>query len=101
MKIDAPTIGLTWDTLRGVLKTMASERSTRAGARERDGRGAKIAELKGRWTEYLRHNRLKTTGQREAIVEEFLRSHGHVSIDEVLTRVRRKHARVGHATVYR
>jgi Fur family ferric uptake transcriptional regulator len=76
-------------------------RSGRSGARELDARGSKIAELKSRWTEYLRRNRLKTTGQREAIVDEFLRSHGHVSIDEMLSRVRRKNARVGHATVYR
>jgi len=61
----------------------------------------RAVELKKRWTEYLRSNHLKTTGQREAIVDEFLRTRGHVSIEEVLSRVRKKHSRVGHATVYR
>ncbi len=57
--------------------------------------------LKHRWAEYLRRSGLKTTQQRELIVETFLRSEGHVSIDELLARVRRRNPRVGYATVYR
>lgn len=57
--------------------------------------------LKRKWQEYLRKNKLNTTEQRELIVDAFLRSHEHVSIDELLARVRRKNPRVGYATVYR
>ena len=57
--------------------------------------------LKQEWQEFLHRQNLKTTQQREAIVDIFLRSEGHMSIDELLARVRRKHPRVGYATVYR
>ncbi|HJZ86837.1 MAG TPA: transcriptional repressor [Polyangia bacterium] len=57
--------------------------------------------LKTQWGEFLRRQGLKTTHQREAIVDIFLRSEGHVSIEELLARVRRRHPRVGYATVYR
>jgi len=58
-------------------------------------------ELKERWKTYLSDRRLNTTTQREAIVDAFLRTHEHVSIDELLGRVRKRHQRVGYATVYR
>jgi Fur family transcriptional regulator, ferric uptake regulator len=58
-------------------------------------------ELKERWRSYITDNRLNTTAQREAIVEQFLRTRDHVSIDELLTKVRKRHPKVGYATVYR
>jgi Fur family ferric uptake transcriptional regulator len=58
-------------------------------------------ELKDRWHAYITDNRLNTTAQREAIVEQFLRTRDHVSIDELLTKVRKRHPKVGYATVYR
>jgi len=58
-------------------------------------------ELKDRWRSYIADNRLNTTAQREAIVEQFLRTRDHVSIDELLTKVRKRHPKVGYATVYR
>lgn len=57
--------------------------------------------LKERWRLFLQKNHLKTTQQREVIVDYFLRAHDHVSIDELLARVRRRHPKVGYATVYR
>ena len=57
--------------------------------------------LKHRWTEFLREKNLNTTQQRELIVDAFLRSREHVSIDELLSRVRRRSPSVGYATVYR
>ena len=60
-----------------------------------------MAALKLRWAEYLEQHRLSTTTQREAIVDRFLRCRDHVSIDELLARVRKRHPRIGHATVYR
>jgi len=44
---------------------------------------------------------VKHTAQREAIVREFLATKEHVSIDDLLTRVRVAHPNVGYATVYR
>ena len=57
--------------------------------------------LRAQWTDFLRRKSLKTTHQREAIVDIFLRTKGHVSVDELLADVRKKHPKVGYATVYR
>ena len=60
-----------------------------------------VERLKARWVKYLRRERLKTTQQRELIVDHFLRCRDHISIDELLSRVRKRNKRVGYATVYR
>jgi Fur family transcriptional regulator, ferric uptake regulator len=56
---------------------------------------------KGPWLAYLRKKGLKTTHQREAIVDTFLHTSGHVGLEDLLSRARKKHPRVGFATVYR
>jgi Fur family transcriptional regulator, ferric uptake regulator len=66
-----------------------------------DFRPTDPAVLKERWSEYAKQKKLNTTAQREAIVEQFLRTQDHISIDELLARVRKRHPRVGYATVYR
>lgn len=58
-------------------------------------------ELKDRWRAYLAEKRLNTTNQRDVIVDQFLRTKDHISIDELLARVRKRHQKVGYATVYR
>ena len=60
-----------------------------------------LRDLKERWREYLQKHSLNVTQQREAIVDAFLRCQDHVSIDELLARVRKRHKKVGYATVYR
>ena len=67
----------------------------------RDFRSSEPKELKERWREYLLSRRLNTTSQREVIVDQFFKTHDHISIDELLSRVRRRQPRVGYATVYR
>ena len=57
--------------------------------------------LKARWRTYLQENRLNTTTQRELIVDQFLRCKDHISIDELLARIRKRNKKVGYATVYR
>lgn len=57
--------------------------------------------LKSLWKQYLRDNNLNTTQQRELIVDQFVRCHEHVSIDELLARVRKRNRKIGYATVYR
>ena len=66
-----------------------------------DFRPDDTGKLKERWRTYIQDRRLNITSQREAIVELFLRTREHVSIDELLTRVRKRQPRVGYATVYR
>jgi Fur family ferric uptake transcriptional regulator len=60
-----------------------------------------LEHLKGRWAKYLRRQHLKTTQQRELIVDEFFRSPGHISVEELLARVRVQQGHIGYATVYR
>jgi Fur family ferric uptake transcriptional regulator len=66
-----------------------------------DFRSSEPKELKERWREYLAAKRLNTTAQREVIVDQFFKAKDHISIDELLSRVRRRAPKVGYATVYR
>lgn len=50
---------------------------------------------------FLVKNRLKRSDQREAILDVFLRSARHLSVDDLFHLVRKKHPDVGRTTVYR
>ena len=50
---------------------------------------------------YIERNGLKTSRQRELIADVFFQARGHLSIDELLERVRGADPKVGQATVYR
>ena len=50
---------------------------------------------------YLAKHRLKRSEQREAIVDTFLRSQSHLSVDDLLHLVQKKRPDVGRTTVYR
>ncbi len=50
---------------------------------------------------YLESKGLKSTAQRDYIADTFFRINTHISLDELLKKVRRKTPRVGYATVYR
>jgi len=50
---------------------------------------------------YIAQKSLKSTKQREIILEEFLRSSSHLSTEELYLKIRRKHPQIGYATVYR
>jgi Fur family ferric uptake transcriptional regulator len=71
------------------------------GAAQPEFHEGDVKALKARWKAYLEDNKLNTTQQREVIVDYFLRSRDHVSIDELLGRVRKRSKKVGYATVYR
>jgi Fur family ferric uptake transcriptional regulator len=58
-------------------------------------------EEKGVFAEYLRAHGLKRSEQRDAILDAFLRSDRHLSVDDLLALVQRKHPEVGRTTVYR
>ena len=63
--------------------------------------GSRVRELHAKWDEFLRKSKLNTTQPREVIVEAFFRGADHVSADELLAKVRKRHGKVGYATVYR
>jgi len=52
-------------------------------------------------TAYLVRHRLKRSAQRELILEAFLRGGQHVSVEDLLRSVRRRHPDVGRTTIYR
>ena len=54
-----------------------------------------------KYSEYLSRNGLKSTIQRDIIINEFLRVKGHLSVDELHTRLKLSHSSIGLATVYR
>ena len=50
---------------------------------------------------YLVRNRLKRSSQREAILDAFVKAGHHVSVEDLLKIVRRRHPDVGRTTIYR
>jgi Fur family ferric uptake transcriptional regulator len=52
-------------------------------------------------TAYLVRQRLKRSAQREAILDAFVRTGHHVSVEDLLRIVRRGHPEVGRTTIYR
>ena len=50
---------------------------------------------------YISRNRLKRSAQREVILDAFLRAGRHVSVEDLLKRVRRAHPEIGRTTIYR
>jgi len=68
------------------------------GAQHAPGEGGSPAEALG---EYIAENGLKHSRQRDRIVEAFFAMGGHVSVEELVARVRRIDARISVATVYR
>jgi Fur family ferric uptake transcriptional regulator len=52
-------------------------------------------------TAYLTRNHLKRSAQREAILDAFVKAGHHVSVEDLLKIVRRRHPEVGRTTIYR
>ena len=50
---------------------------------------------------YLAKNRLKRSEQREVILDTFLRSERHLSVDDLLRLVQKRRSDIGRTTVYR
>ena len=69
----------------------------RAAPRAEGGPGSAFAAL----GEYIAEKGLKHSRQRDRIVETFLAMGGHVSVEELVARVRRIDPRISVATVYR
>ncbi len=60
-----------------------------------------VEQLKARLDEYMSRHGLRSTAQRRLVTELFFESREHLSIEELLEKVRRRDSRVGYATVYR
>ncbi len=73
-----------------------SGQSTRGEAREPN-----VARLRRELDQYMQEHGLRSTGQRRIIVDTFFDGRGHVSIEQLLEKVRRVDRRIGYATVYR
>ena len=56
---------------------------------------------KDKFREFMLEKGLKSTRQREAVLDEFLRAGSHLSTEELYLRLRRKNPRIGYATVHR
>ncbi len=56
---------------------------------------------KEKFREFIQAKGLKSTRQREIILEEFLRSGSHLSTEDLYLRLRKKNPRIGYATVHR
>jgi Fur family ferric uptake transcriptional regulator len=52
-------------------------------------------------TAYLERHHLKRSSQREAILDAFVKAGHHVSVEDLLRIVRRRHPEVGRTTIYR
>jgi Fur family ferric uptake transcriptional regulator len=50
---------------------------------------------------YLERHHLKRSSQREAILDAFVKAGHHVSVEDLLRIVRRRHPEVGRTTIYR
>ena len=59
------------------------------------------ADSKKIFKDFLLSQGLKSTNQRELILEEFLRAGSHLSTEELYLRLRKQHPRIGYATVHR
>lgn len=60
-----------------------------------------MAKTKEVFRDYLTKQGLKSTRQREIILNEFLRCTTHPSTEELYLKIRKKHPNIGYATVYR
>ncbi len=60
-----------------------------------------MGERKKTFREYLTKQGLKSTRQRDVILDEFLAAGAHLSTEELYLRLRPKHPGIGYATVHR
>jgi Fur family transcriptional regulator, ferric uptake regulator len=61
----------------------------------------KVAELLSSLDAYMTRRGLRSTEQRRVIVDTFVGAQGHLTIEELLTLVKKRDPRIGYATVYR
>ena len=60
-----------------------------------------VDKLRERLNDYMQKQGLRSTEQRRVVTEAFFESEGHLSIEDLLEKVRSLESRIGYATVYR
>jgi len=70
-------------------------------ARARPSEASTPAEARVRLNEWIAERGLKATRQRDLIVDTFFGATGHLSVDELLSKVQERDENIGAATVYR
>ena len=60
-----------------------------------------VEQLRARLTDYMSRHGLRSTEQRRVVTEQFFASDGHLSIEDLLEKVRVEEPGIGYATVYR
>ncbi|WP_305046227.1 Fur family transcriptional regulator [Geoalkalibacter sp.] len=60
-----------------------------------------MGKIRETFRRYLSEKGLKSTQQRDIILDEFLRAGSHLSTEELYLRIRQTHPHIGYATVYR
>lgn len=60
-----------------------------------------VEQLRARLNDYMTRHGLRSTEQRRIVTEKFFASDGHLSIEDLLDRVRVEEPKIGYATVYR
>ncbi|MGD8316798.1 MAG: transcriptional repressor [Myxococcales bacterium] len=60
-----------------------------------------VEQLRARLNDYMNRHGLRSTEQRRIVTEQFFASEGHLSIEDLLDRVRVEEPKIGYATVYR
>jgi Fur family ferric uptake transcriptional regulator len=60
-----------------------------------------VEQLRARLNEYMTRHGLRSTEQRRVVTELFFASQGHLSIEDLLDKVRVEEPGIGYATVYR
>src|SRR5437867_433662 len=63
--------------------------------------GSRLREVKEIFNTYLRQNGLKKTRQKDLILQTFLNTEGHLSVEDLYAEVKRKDKKVGIVTVFR
>ena len=60
-----------------------------------------VEQLRARLSDYMSRHGLRSTEQRRVVTEQFFASDGHLSIEDLLEKVRVEEPGIGYATVYR
>lgn len=72
-----------------------------SGEDQTDSRRPDVQRLRENLEAYMARHGLRSTEQRRLIVDTFFASPEHVTLDQLLERVRTADSRIGYATVYR
>ena len=87
-------------TTKATLKSQGTEPMS-ARVNQAKTRETQPAPLFARLDAYMNEKGLRSTTQRRVIAETFFEGPSHVTIEELLARVRKTDSRIGYATVYR